>query len=262
MSEENKTNNLYMWGIKNDMVKWIKDWFANNGGPDTPAVIGISGGKDSSVVAALCVAALGPDRVLGVLMPCGVQADLQDSYDLVNHLGIPHIEINIEPMYEAVMNGIGEVTNPLVKGNAQARLRMTTLYAVSQERNGRVSNNCNASERFVGYSTLYGDDAGDFSPLSDMTSNQVMSLGQRLGLPKHLWDKTPIDGLANNVVDGKTLTDEDAMGFTYKQLDEFMLTGDVQGQPEVAKLISDKHKFSEFKRRPRISHFEYKSKNN
>ena len=255
--ERSKEDNMKQ--TKDDVVLWIKNWFEENGNNTTPAVIGISGGKDSSVVAALCVEALGADRVFGVLMPCGTQADLGDSYDLVNFLGIPHSEVNIGKMYEAVMfalETVGEVNNPLVKGNAQARLRMTTLYAVSQEKNGRVSNNCNASERFVGYSTLHGDDAGDFSPLSELTSNTVMALGKELGLPEHLWGKTPIDGLENNVVDGNTLTDEESMGFSYKQLDEFMLTGVVLGHPEITELIAMKHKYSEFKRRPRISFFD------
>lgn len=238
--------------LKDDIVSWIKDWFEENGDEFTPAVIGISGGKDSSVVAALCAEALGPERVIGVLMPCGRQADITDSYTLVGHLGIKGVQVNIEPMYEATMdmieNSIGSIANPLVKGNTQARLRMTTLYAISQENGGRVSNNCNASERFVGYSTVHGDDAGDFSPLSSLTSKEVMFLGKELGLPDSLWNKTPIDGLANNVIDGKALSDEDVMGFTYDQLDEFIITGNVVGEPEITELIKMKHKHSEFKR--------------
>lgn len=250
----------YMKQLKDDIVLWIRDWFNNNGDENTIAVVGISGGKDSSVVAALCSEALGPERVLGVLMPCGKQADIDDSYKLVEHLGIPHVKVDIESMYEETMRSINKVTeinNPLVKGNAQSRLRMVTLYAISQEKGGRVSNNCNASERFVGYSTIYGDDAGDFSPLSSLTSNTVMLIGKELGLPEELWNKTPVDGLANNVIDGETLTDEDAMGFTYKQLDEYMLTGDVKGDKRAADLIAQKHGNSHFKRKlPRIPHFE------
>ena len=248
--------------LKDDIVMWIREWFEENGDENTPAVIGISGGKDSSVVAALCTAALGRERVLGVFMPSGKQVDLADSYALTDHLGINSVQVDVGPMYDKAIEGIesaiGEITNPLVKGNTQARLRMTTLYAVSQAHNGRVSNNCNASERFVGYSTIYGDDAGDFSPLSSLISNQVMLLGKELGLPEHLWNKTPIDGLENNLVDGVNLTDEDVMGFTYNQLDEFMLTGVVEGEPAITKLIADKHKHSEFKRKlPRIPHFKY-----
>lgn len=246
--------------LKEDIVLWIKEWFDKNGDENTPAVIGISGGKDSSVVAALCVEALGPERVIGVLMPSGSQADIADSIQLVEHLGIRSVEINIGPMYEmAILNlnyAVGMVKNPLVKGNLQARLRMTTLYAVSQERNGRVSNNCNASERFVGYSTIYGDDAGDFSPISSITSKGVMLLGRELGLPDNLWAKTPIDGLENNSVKGNTLTDEDVMGFTYDQLDEFMLSGMVMDDKDAGILIYSKHEGSRFKRRlPRIPHF-------
>lgn len=246
--------------LKNDIVLWIKEWFETNGDENTIAVVGISGGKDSSVVAALCAEALGRERVLGVLMPSGRQADISDSYSLVGHLGIKSVQVNIGPMYETAMdlieNSIGKVTNTLVKGNTQARLRMTTLYAISQENGGRVSNNCNASERFVGYSTIYGDDAGDFSPLSSLTSKEVMLIGKELGLPESLWNKTPIDGLENNIVDGETLTDEDVMGFTYDQLEEYMDTRDVKGDKATAALIAEKHKNSEFKRKlPRIPHF-------
>lgn len=247
--------------VKDEIVLWIREWFEANGDENTIAVVGISGGKDSSVVAALCTEALGRERVLGVLMPSGRQADINDSYDLVNHLAIPSVQINIGSMYreaiDLIENSIGEITNPLVKGNTQARLRMTTLYAVSQQHGGRVSNNCNASERFIGYSTVYGDDAGDFSPLSSLTSNMVMQLGKELRLPRHLWSKTPIDGLENNMVDGEAQSDEIAMGFTYEQLDEFMVTGDVKGNPAAADLIASKHKQSEFKRKlPRIPNYD------
>lgn len=194
-------------------------------------------------------------------MPSGHQTDISDSYALVTHLGIPSVQVNIGPMYQTAMdmieNSIGPITNALVKGNTQARLRMTTLYAVSQQHNGRVSNNCNASEIFVGYSTVYGDDAGDFSPLSSLTTKQVMLLGEELGLPEGLWSKTPIDGLENNMVDGKPMTDEDAMGFTYDQLNEYIATGDVSGNPESALLISIKHQRSHFKRKlPKMPHFD------
>lgn len=247
--------------LKEDLVEWIRGWFEANGDENTPAVVGISGGKDSSVIAALCVEALGTKRVLGVLMPFGRQVDIADSYDIVGHLGIPSVQVNIGPMYREAMdmieNAIGPVTNPLVKGNTQARLRMTTLYAVSQQHNGRVSNNCNASERFIGYSTVYGDDAGDFSPISSLTSNMVMELGRELGLPDHLWGKEPIDGLENNMIDGEPQSDEAAMGFTYDQLDEYMVTGNVKDDPQAAERIRVKHENSAFKRKlPRIPHFE------
>lgn len=249
--------------LKNDVIKWIKDWFEVNGDKTTPAVIGISGGKDSSVVAALCVEALGKDRVIGVIMPCGKQHDIEDSYSLVNHLGIKSVQVNIGPIFDATMDMIQNSTDPikneLVKGNTQARLRMTTLYAISQEHGGRVSNNCNASERFVGYFTLYGDDSGDFAPISSLPSNVVMELGQSLGLPSFLAKKIPIDGLENNHNDGEYLTDEDVMGFTYKQLNEYMNNNEVKEDKVAEKKIRELHHRSEFKRKlPRIPHFQYK----
>lgn len=247
--------------LTNRIVEWIQNWFKENGDEHTKAVIGISGGKDSSVVAALCCRALGPERVLGVIMPCGTQSDIAYSYDLVNHLGIESVQVNIGPMYEVsldmIENSIGSIQNSLVKGNLQARLRMSTLYAISQERGGRVSNNCNKSERFVGYATLYGDNVGDFSPLQDLTVEEVKLVGRELGLPRHLCEKTPIDGLANNNENGVPMTDEESMGFTYKQIEEYMLTGDVKGDKEVSLIIEQKNKYSEFKRKlVQLPHFE------
>lgn len=239
-------------GLKENIVNWIRHWFKNNGDENTLAVIGISGGKDSSVVAALCVEALGANRVVGVLMPNYEQQDIQDSYDLVNSLGINSFKVNIGETYESSMKNIegaiGDINNDLVKGNLQARLRMSTLYAISQELDGRVSNNCNLSERFVGYTTLYGDDSGDFAPLANLTVSQVMKLGRELGLPKHLYNKTPIDGLENNLINGQPLSDEDVMGFKYSQLEEYIKTGVVKGEPNITDLIAEKHKLSEFKR--------------
>lgn len=249
--------------LKNDIVKWIRDWFAKNGDENTPAVIGVSGGKDSSVVAALCVEALGADRVIGVIMPCGRQHDIGDSYSLVSHLGIKGVQINIGPMFDTSMdmfeNAVGTIKNELVKGNTQARLRMTTLYAISQEHGGRVSNNCNASERFVGYFTLYGDDSGDFAPISSLPSNVVMKLGESLGLPSSLANKIPIDGLENNNDDGEYLTDEDVMGFTYDQLNEYIMSNEVKNDKVAENKIKELHERSEFKRKlPRIPHFQYR----
>lgn len=249
--------------LKNDIVKWIREWFIKNGDETTSAVIGISGGKDSSVVAALCTEALGKDRVLGVLMPCGDQSDIEDSYQLVNHLGIKYVEVNIEEMYntslQSIEKSIGPIVNKLVKGNLQARLRMSTLYAVSQEFGGRVSNNCNASERFVGYFTLFGDDAGDFAPISSLPSDLVIKLGEELGLPSNLANKTPIDGLANNEESEIALTDEDVMGFTYSQLNEYMKTSKVENDEFAEGKIEELHNRSSFKRKlPRIPHFKYK----
>ena len=202
--------------VKNELVEWIRDWFEKNS-PGCNAVIGISGGKDSSVVAALCVEALGKDRVFGVLMPNGIQKDIDKSFELVKHLGIKSVTVDIHEACRAVLGGIYAemyyddkdfVTSEQTRVNLPPRIRMATLYAVSQSINGRVSNNCNLSEDWVGYSTRWGDSVGDFSPLSYLTVTEVKAIGYELGLPKDLIEKVPSDGLC-----GKT--DEDNLGFTY-----------------------------------------------
>lgn len=226
--------------IKNQCAQWIRDFFEQNG-KGCNAVIGISGGKDSSVAAALCVEALGKDRVIGVLMPKGVQHDIDMAYLLVKHLDIKYVEINIEDTFNALM---GEISSKLevseqTKINISPRIRMTTLYAVSQSLNGRVVNTCNLSEDWVGYSTRYGDAAGDFSPMSNLTVTEVKEIGRALGLPDVLVDKVPIDGLC-----GKT--DEENLGFTYAELDKYIRTGVIDDKAK-KELIDKKHKANLFK---------------
>ena len=242
--------------VKDQVVKWIRDWFEVNG-KGCNAVIGISGGKDSSTVAALCVEALGRDRVIGVTMPNGVQKDISDSMMLINHLGIRHFNVNIADTYQALMNTIGEQFAPesieisrQTVINMPPRLRMTTLYAISQSMNGRVANTCNLSEDWVGYSTRYGDAAGDFAPLGGLTVAEVIAIGKELGLPTELVEKTPSDGLS-----GKS--DEDNLGFTYAVLDRYIRTG-VCDDPKVKASIDDKHAKNLFKLQP-IPHFDYKT---
>lgn len=214
--------------VKNECVEWIRDFFAANG-KDCNAVVGISGGKDSSVAAALCVEALGTDRVIGVLMPCGEQADISASYTLVNHLGIKHYVVNIKDAVEGLKKNIPLELSVQSATNLPPRIRMSTLYAISQSHNGRVVNTCNLSEDWVGYSTRYGDAAGDFSPLSNLTVQEVKAIGRVLGLPKELVDKTPTDGLC-----GKT--DEDNLGFTYAELDRYIRTGEIDNKATKEKI--------------------------
>lgn len=226
--------------VKNACVAWIRDFFEKNG-KDCNAVIGISGGKDSSIAAALCVEALGKDRVVGVLMPQGTQHDIDKAYMLVNHLGIRHYEVNIKEAVDAILKNIPaelEISQQ-AKMNLPPRIRMSTVYAVSQSVNGRVVNTCNLSEDWVGYSTRYGDSVGDFSPLSLLTVTEVKEIGYLLDLPKELVDKTPIDGLC-----GKT--DEENLGFTYAELDVYIRTG-VIADPVKKELIDKKHKANLFK---------------
>ncbi len=226
--------------IKNDCVNWIRDFFDKNG-KECNAVLGISGGKDSSVAAALCVEALGKDRVIGVLMPQGEQHDIDMAYMLVNHLGIKHYEVNIKDAVDGILNNIPDnlEISAQSKQNLPPRIRMSTVYAISQSLNGRVVNTCNLSEDWVGYSTRYGDSVGDFSPMSNLTVTEVKAIGHLLGLPKELVEKTPIDGLC-----GKS--DEENLGFTYAELDRYIRTGEIDN-PETKELIDRKHKANLFK---------------
>lgn len=217
--------------ITKELINWIRNWFEYNGnGCNT--IVGVSGGKDSSVAAALCVEALGKDRVIGVLMPNKNQNDIDYSYLLCKHLDIRHIEVNIggavnsiveEIKHEYVYTGEGDASYrmPISQQaliNLPARIRMATLYVVSQSQNGRVVNTCNLSEDWIGYSTRWGDAVGDFAPLAQLTSDEVVAIGEYLGLPKELTQKTPSDGLT-----GKT--DEDNFGFTYETLNKYLRTG-------------------------------------
>ena len=234
-----------------EIVEWIRNWFEENG-KGCNAVIGISGGKDSSVVAALCVEALGKDRVIGVLMPNGEQSDIDCSKQLVAHLGIPNYIFNIKKAVDGVLE---ELQNCGVEASRQTivnlppRIRMSALYAISQSKNGRVANTCNLSEDWVGYSTRYGDAAGDFSPLAQITVQEVKEIGKYLGLPVNLVDKVPSDGLS-----GKT--DEDNLGFTYAALDKYIREGVCEDETVKAK-IDRLHVLNEFKLKP-IPSFPYK----
>lgn len=216
--------------VKNDCVQWIRDWF-NKNGSDCNAVIGISGGKDSSVVAALCVEALGKDRVIGVLMPNGTQSDIDYSVKLVDFLKIPNITINIAEGVNGILDNIRECMgiSEQTRINLPPRIRMATLYAVSQSLNGRVACTDNASESYIGYSTRWGDNVGDFCPLLNLTSDEVVAIGDTLGLPYELTHKTPSDGLC-----GKT--DEDNFGFTYETLNKYIRTGECEDETIKAKI--------------------------
>lgn len=208
--------------VKDNITTWIRKIFEENG-KDCNAVVGVSGGVDSSVVAALCVEALGKDRVFGVLMPQGYQSDIGDAIQLVNFLDIDNITVDI---FDAIRSIKHEIRDELGKWSSQSsinlppRIRMSTLYAVSQSMNGRVANTCNLSEDWIGYSTRYGDSVGDFSPLSNLTKTEVKEIGKELGLPENLVEKVPTDGLC-----GKT--DEENFGFTYEVLDRYIRTGEI-----------------------------------
>ena len=246
--------------VKDDLVTWIRNWFEENG-PECNAVIGISGGKDSSVVAALCVEALGKDRVIGVMMPQGEQSDIDKSYQLIRHLDIRSIQVDISDAVNAVLHDIMYgIYDMVYQGpnaidiskqttiNLPPRIRMATLYAISQSLNGRVSNNCNLSEDWVGYSTRWGDSVGDFAPLANLTVTEVKKIGYELGLPADLIEKIPSDGLC-----GKT--DEDNLGFSYDTLDRYLRTG-VCEDTDAKMKIDALHNKNLFKMKP-IPSFHY-----
>ena len=227
--------------IKDEIVAWIREYFAENG-PTASAVVGISGGKDSSVVAALLTEALGRDRVVGVLMPNGIQPDIADSEEIVNLLGIPHVTVNIMDGFNGMSAAINEAlatggvpgTSKMSRDseiNLAPRLRMSTLYAIAQAlpNGGRVANTCNRSEDYIGYSTKYGDAAGDFTILSNLLVHEVIQIGEVLGLPERLTKKTPSDGLSG-------MSDEDKIGFTYATLDRYILTGECPDEAIKAKI--------------------------
>ena len=232
---------LDMQKVAPALIDWVRNWFEENG-PGCNAVVGISGGKDSSVCAALCVAALGKNRVIGVLMPNGIQDDIDYSYQLVRHLGIRHFTIPIGrpvvAIHEELQRAEIGVTEQAII-NLPPRIRMSVLYAVSQSMNGRVINTCNLSEDWVGYSTRYGDSAGDVSPLGKLTVQEVKELGRILGVPENLIEKAPSDGLS-----GKT--DEDKLGLTYAVLDSYIRDG-IEPEPETKARIDRLHKMNLFK---------------
>jgi len=208
--------------VTEEIVQWIREYFdKNTNNRGCHAVVGLSGGKDSSTVAALCVKALGADRVIGVLMPQGEQWDIDFSHEIACHLGIKKSVVNIKDSADALFRSIKEgglLLNRQATINTPARIRMTVLYAVSAVVGGRVANTCNLSEDWVGYSTKFGDSAGDFSPISGLTVSEVKAVGKELGLPSKFIDKMPADGLSG-------LSDEDNLGFSYNVLDKYIREG-------------------------------------
>lgn len=214
-------------------IAWIRDFFNKNGNASTRSVIGISGGKDSTVTAALLVKALGPSRVIGVMLPCGTQVDIADSKKVIDNLGIDSYEINIGPAYDALTEQMRVVSkngepfpNDGYSTNTPARLRMSTLYGVGAILgNCRVANTCQISENLNGYSTLWGDSCGDFAPIELFTTEEVIAIGDYLGLPHELTHKKPTDGMSLND-DGSLKGDEDKLGYSYEECNRLIRLGD------------------------------------
>ena len=222
------------------LLDWMRAQMKACGGKT--AVIGISGGKDSSVTAALSVAAYGRENVVGVLMPDGVQPDIDYSNGLVDVLNIRHYTFNIHGGTSGILDEMARVgidASRQTKVNLPSRIRMATLYAIAQsEEGGIVINTSNLSEDWVGYCTIYGDSAGAFSPLGMYTTEEVIALGRQLGLPEKFLIKPPSDGLTG-------LTDEDNLGFTYHAVNEYVRRGTVD--PAIKEQIDNRHRVSRFK---------------
>lgn len=238
------TKNFNAKKVTNDCINWIRDYFEANG-PTSKAIVGISGGKDSSVVATLCVEALGPDRVLGVMMPQNIQHDIDISFMLASFLGIQNCVVNVGAATDAIYRGLegeGIGLNSTVLTNTPARIRMATLYAIAASVNGRVANTCNLSEDYVGWATTHGDMAGTFAPLANLTTEEVIAVGRELGLPAVFTTKVPEDGLC-----GKS--DEEAFGFSYAKLNAYIKEG-TSGDAEVDAKIAQMHKNSRWKYAP------------
>lgn len=197
-----------------EIIQWVKDYFAQ-AGPDTTAVIGMSGGKDSTICAAILVRALGPEKVIGVCMPQGSQS-LNEADEICRSLGMRMYTVNIGKTCDSLIESItlaGEELSESSIQNIPPRVRMATLYAIGQTNGSRVVNTCNLSEDYIGYSTKFGDAAGDFSILSDLTVTEVLAVGDCLGIPHGWVHKTPDDGLPHSC------PDEEKIGFTYAELD-------------------------------------------
>ena len=234
--------NFDVKAVRKELVKWIKDWFETNG-PGCNAIIGLSGGKDSTIVAALCAEAIGPERVIGVAMPDKGQG-LNDAEKIAKYLGIKFMVMPIgNACWELEHTHINEnfEWSKQSTQNIPPRIRMTMLYALSQTFNGRVADTCNLSENYIGYATIFGDAAGAFSPLGRLTVTEVYALGDEMGLPYEWVHKTPDDGLPHS------RPDEEKFGFTYETLDKY-IREDIDPGDEIREKIERMHVMSQFKR--------------
>lgn len=230
--------------IKENIISWIQNYFKETNGKG--AVVGVSGGKDSSTVCKLMVEALGKENVFAVLMPNGEQKDISDSQNLVKLLDVRYKIVNINDAYNGLLNAIGEDDlSSQGKINMSPRLRMTTLYAIASSLDYRVAGTGNKSEGFVGYTTKWGDNACDFNPIAGLTKEEVVALGDELGLPKELTHKAPSDGISG-------LTDEDNLGFKYEDINKYMSDG-TTGDLDLDKKIEKTHKANLHKSSPIVS---------
>ena len=225
--------------LKDECINWIRNWFEENG-KGCNAIIGISGGKDSTIVAKLCVEALGVDRVIGVSLP-GIGQTNEDAIEVAEALGIELRTIYLGDLLEETMGAAWFEPTPNAELNLPARFRMMMLYYVAQSFNGRVIGTSNASENYIGYFTKWGDGASDCEPIGNLTVSEVKKLGHELRIPRRFVDKTPDDGLPNSK------PDEEKFGFSYEMIDRY-ICGDFENIPEwIQKKIEKMHEGSLFK---------------
>lgn len=225
--------------VKDECVKWIRDWFEVNG-KGCNAVLGLSGGKDSTIVAKLCVEAIGKDRVIGVAMPDTLQG-LNEADKIAEYLGIKFINAPIGRITNEYKNiFVGTKVSTQTLQNIPPRARMTMLYAIAQTYNGRVIGTCNLSENYIGYFTAWGDGVSDCEPLANLTVTEVRALGHELGLPTEWVDKTPDDGLPHSS------PDEVKFGFTYAVLDKYIREGECDDEDIKSKIL-ERHNKNLFK---------------
>lgn len=236
--------------LTRNVVNWTKSILEKN--HQSKVVIGISGGKDSSVVAAICAKAIGPENVIGVMIPCGIQKDIADSQKLIDFLGIKSTTVNIGNAFNDLCNAInlGVELSYDTMTNLPARLRMSTLYAVAQTIGGFVANTCNLSEDYApgGYATLFGDNAGSFAPIQDMTVTEVIEVGEDLGLPYNLLHKTPIDGLQPLSDEEKIAKQTGIEGWTYARFDKLIRGEKHDFTPEEVEILRKGAQAGKFKR--------------
>lgn len=219
-----------MFDVKTEVeniVAGLKDYVSYTSKPK--CIIGISGGKDSSVVAALAVKAFGKENVVGVMMPNGTQADIEDSKRLINHLGIKSYLVNIGPIVDALEGQISNATetepNYVAKTNDPAGIRLQVLFGISRRESGLVLNTCNRSEDILGYSTFFGDSGGGYGPICKYTVSEVIEIGDYLGLPFDLVHKTPADGMCGSSDEENISRMLNIDNFTYARLDKLIRHG-------------------------------------
>lgn len=223
-------------------INWIKEYVEKSNA--SGVVIGNSGGKDCATVIALATKALGKEKVLTVAMPCNsIKADLDDAKLVSDKFEVPLLEIDLSNTYRTLEQEIEKIVKLKDDSriNTKPRLRMTTLYCIAQSLNYLVIGTGNKCEAIVGYTTKWGDNAHDFNPIRDFTVEEVLQIGEYLGVPEKIIKKAPADGLGG-------LTDEEKLGVTYKQIAEYIETG--KTDKNAMEIIKKKEKASEHKRKP------------